>query len=296
MHSDLRLASLSATSRDTFYLRATSRAHDDESADMTLMLRYRDNAWANYEIDEPVVAHCAIELDARYVFSLTPFGDVHVAGPTGFSWEKLDTSPVSTPNRLRQMRSLERVGDSLFAVGMGRMAYERSVEGAWSRIDDNLRNLAGGGLLGVSGCDRSTVYSCGFGGEIWRFDGSGWQAIDSPTNAKLEQALVCSPEEIVFSGARGVVVLGDGKKWKTLNPTESKSTLWGLAKFGGHLYVADNAQIYRVSGDSLEPVKLPFDRPLTTGRLHANDGVLWSIGERDLLSFDGSSWRVLDYG
>jgi hypothetical protein len=295
MHPDLRLANLSATSSDTFYLRATSRAHDDEAADMSIILRYKGGAWANYEIDAPVVAHCAIETDARYVFSLTPGGDVHVAGPSGFSWEKVDSDSKTSPNRLRQMRSLCSAGESLFAVGMGRMAYERTLQDGWRRIDEGMRNLTGGGLLSVSGCSRACVYACGFGGEVWRFDGSSWQPIDSPTNAKLEQVLVVSPDEVVFCGARGLVALSDGEHWKFLEPTASKSTLWGLAKFNGDVYVADSAQVYRVSNDALEPMPLLTGKSVTTGRLQSADGVLWSIGENDLLSFDGSTWRVVDY-
>lgn len=295
MHPDLRLTNLSAVSADIFYLRATSRAHDEEEADMTLMLRFMNGSWANFEIDAPTVAHCAFESNGRHVYSLTPFGDVHVASPSGFALEKVDSDASSSPNRLRHMRDLKRVGDSLFSVGMGRMAYERAVDGTWRKIDHGMRNMAGGGLLSVDGCDREHVYACGMGGQIWCFDGSGWMQVDSPTNLKLEQVLVCSPSEVMLTGAKGLVIKGDGRHWKTLNPTDSRSTLWGLAKFGDKVYVADNARIYVVDGDDLVPVDLPFEDPLSTGRLHAKDGMLWSIGERDLLSFDGARWNRLDY-
>lgn len=295
MHPDLRLVNLSAVSSDIFYLRATSRAHDEEGADMTLMLRFMNGNWANFEIDAPTVAHCAFESNGRHVFSLTPFGDVHVASPGGFSWEKIDPNEASSPNRLRHMRDLKQVGDSLFAVGMGRMAYERSADGAWHQIDDGMRNLVGSGLLCVNGCDREHVYACGMGGEIWHYDGSGWTPVDSPTNLKLEQVIVSSPSDVVLAGAKGVVIKGDGKHWKALNPTESRSTLWGLARFGDKVYAADNGHVYVIDGDDLVPIVLPFEGSVSAGRLQAKDGVLWSIGERDLLSFDGSSWTRLDY-
>jgi hypothetical protein len=295
MHSDLRLASLSAISSDTFYLRATSRSREDEGTDISIILRHRDGAWANYEIDAPVVAHCAIETNGRHVFSLTPYGDVHVAGPSGFSWETLDADPATSPHHLRHMRSICAVGESLFAVGMGRMAYERSPQGKWNRIDEGMRNLAGGGLLSVDGSTRECVYACGFGGELWCFNGKMWRCIESPIKVKLEQVLVLSPDEVATCGARGLVALSDGGRWKVMQPTVSKATLWGLAKFGDEIYVSDSAQIYRLKGDALEPVALPSDRSITTGRLHSCGSVLWSIGESDLLAFDGSTWRLVDY-
>ncbi len=295
MPPDLRLTNLSPVSRSIFYLRATSREHDDAAADMTLMLRWIDGAWGNYEIDAPVVAHVAFESNGRRVFSLTPDGEVHVAAPEGFAWEKLDNDEAGSPNRLRQMRDLKRVGDSLFAVGMARMAYERSPTGQWQRIDEGMRDAAGGGLLSVDGCDRTHVYACGFGGQIWHFDGARWVAVDSPTNVKLEQVLVCAPDEVLLTGARGLAIVGNGKSWKVLNPTAARSTLWGLAKFDGRVYAADNAHVYVVEGDDLVPEQLPFEGRVTTGRLQVKDGMLWSIGESDLLSFDGMNWARLNY-
>ena len=295
MHPDLRFANLSPLSSSTFYLRATSRSHDDEAADMTIMMRSIDGAWANYEIDAAVVAHNAFDSNGRHVFSLTPFGDLHIASPSGFFWEKLDPDPSSSPNRLRHMRDIQRIGESHFAVGMGRMAYERSPNGLWKRIDGNMRSLTGCGLLSVGGCDRENVYACGFRGEIWHFDGRQWQSIDSPTNVKLEQIKVFNPTEVVCSGARGIVIIGDGASWNVLRPTTSGSVLWGLTKYNDEIYVADNAQIYVVRGDELMPIELPFDRKVSTGRLQAKDGVLWSIGENDLLSFNGVQWTAIDY-
>lgn len=259
------------------------------------MLRFINGCWANFEIDAPTVAHCAFESNGRHVFSLTPFGDVHVASPAGFTWEKVDQDPASSPNRLRQMRDLRRVGDSLFAVGMGRMAYERSSSGTWRRVDDGMRNLVGTGLLCVDGCDREHVYACGMGGEVWFFDGRAWTQIDSPTNLKLEQVLVCSPSEVILAGAKGVVIKGDGVRWKTLDATESRSTLWGAAKLGDKVYLADNAQIYVIDGDDLVPVALPFEGPLSTGRLQQKGGFFGRSGSvisSASTALDGLDWTT----
>jgi hypothetical protein len=32
-------------------------------------------------------------------------------------------------------------------------------------------------------------------------------------------------------------------------------------------------------------------RSITTDRLHASEGLLWSIGSKDILVFDGQTWK-----
>ncbi|MBK5914539.1 hypothetical protein CCR84_09460 [Rhodocyclus purpureus] len=278
----------------TFYLRATSRAYNEAGADLTIMLRSVDGQWGQYNIDAPVVSHCAFEADGRNVFSLTPFGILHVARSSGFFWEKLDADTETSPNRLRHMRALVRAGQDVIAVGMARMAYRRLSNGRWERIDQSMRSRTPNcGLLAVDGCDESHIVAVGFGGEAWRFDGKVWSQLAIPTNVKLEQVRVVAPGKMAVCGVGGAMFTGQEDAWTPLALTSSRLTLWGLAYFEGRFYAADSSQIYVQDGDKLQPVKLPFSHQVTTGRLQACDGRLWSVGESDLLVYDGSQWATV---
>ena len=45
-----------------------------------------------------------------------------------------------------------------------------------------------------------------------------------------------------------------------------------------------------IDGDEVVPFQIPNQRDVTTTTLHANGGMLWSIGTEHVLSFDGSKW------
>lgn len=295
MNPDLRLAHIAPINANLFYLRATSRAHDEQGADLTLMLRSLDGQWGSYQIEAPSVSHCAYDEGGRHILSLSPFGQVHVGSPAGFSWEQVDADAATAPNRLRHMRAMARVGQHIVAVGMARMAYMRSPQGVWQRIDHSLRTgLPTSGLLAVDGCDEQHIVACGFGGEAWRFDGRTWSQLALPTNLKLEQVRVVSPDLMAIAGAGGAMFLCEAGSWRVLPVTASKLTLWGLEYFEGRFYAADNAQIYVLEEDGLQPVALPFEHEVSLGRLKACDGRMWSVGDKDLLVFDGKTWSSVD--
>jgi hypothetical protein len=52
--------------------------------------------------------------------------------------------------------------------------------------------------------------------------------------------------------------------------------------------------VYRLEGDRLKPVGFGKDLPRTCFHLSAADGVMWSIGAKDLMAFDGKSWTRID--
>ncbi|MNR67130.1 hypothetical protein D3C85_1909650 [compost metagenome] len=58
-----------------------------------------------------------------------------------------------------------------------------------------------------------------------------------------------------------------------------------------HLYVSTMANVYHLKNDQLEPVNFGDDRPNSCYQLSAAEGVMWSNGEFDLMSFDGTQWR-----
>ena len=280
--------------RELVYVRAAINALENGEIDHAAMLRFDGKDWTQYMIRTPGVAHCVIPEDERTVLTLSPFGVVHVAKPAGFSWETLDDTEHG-PNSLRQMRDIRPVEDHVFAVGMGRMVYQRSAGGEWERFDQGMRGnraaIEMSGLLAIDGCSGKCVYAVGFNGEIWQLSGDRWTRVESPTNIKLERVRVISPELIVACGAAGTILVGNADRWRVIPQQLTKRTLWGLEYFQERFYFADTTRIYSLEGEELSTVDLTELGPVSTSRLHAADGVLWSVGGNDIVVFDGKSWK-----
>jgi hypothetical protein len=64
-----------------------------------------------------------------------------------------------------------------------------------------------------------------------------------------------------------------------------------MEHFAGQLYVSSTHFVYRLEGDTLKPVDFGDDAPRTCYHLSAADGIMWSIGPKDVMEFDGSSWK-----
>jgi hypothetical protein len=60
---------------------------------------------------------------------------------------------------------------------------------------------------------------------------------------------------------------------------------------GASCHVATTSALYRLQCDALQPVDFGGgDAPQSFYHLTAADGVMWSIGERHVFSFDGRRW------
>lgn len=183
-----------------------------------------------------------------------------------------------------------------YAAGMERQVWRRDGVNKWVAIDETMRPKPGlksiVGFEGIDGFSAKDIYVGGWSGEIWHWDGKKWKSVDSPTNAILHN-LVCGDEHVYAVGRLGLVVRGRGSRWKVLEQEVSED-LRGLAWYRGKLYAASLTQLYVLEGDQFVPVDFEDDRPHTCGHLSAADGVLWSIGSKDLFQFDGKEWTRIE--
>ena len=61
--------------------------------------------------------------------------------------------------------------------------------------------------------------------------------------------------------------------------------------FNGQLYVSSNSFVYRLEDGKLNPVDFGDEFVQACYLLSAADGIMWSIGNKDVMEFDGSSWK-----
>ncbi|NJO18424.1 MAG: hypothetical protein HC877_22625 [Thioploca sp.] len=281
-------------SDDFVYVKAIIKSLDNQEVNHTIMLRWYAGEWGQYMIPTIVPSHCVISEPKRKVLALSPDGAIHVATSQGFSWEYLDTQEDG-PNSLRAVLEIKEISNSVYAVGMGRQVYKRTAQNTWVRWDNGIRGNRNidsiGGFKSIDGYSENELYAVGFKGEIWRFDGIIWRLLDSPTNIKLEKVKCVSPDSTFICGGNGIFIKGNMDLWTVIEQDVINSTLWGIEYFKGKVYMADNSSIYTFDGKKIEKVDTRLGENLTTSYLHANDNFLWSVGERNILIYDGYEWK-----
>jgi len=149
------------------------------------------------------------------------------------------------------------------------------------------------GFFDIDGTDDKHLYAVGWQGEIYFYDGKKWHQNDSPTSAHLASVRCLSPDNVWICGNGGVVLHGYFNQWATIKDDAFKDNWYCIEEFNGKIYLAGNQMLAYVDGDSILPVDVGLNRPITTNRLHSKEGLLWSIGEKDILIFDGSSWKEI---
>ncbi len=289
---DTLFTGVSVASDQSVYVSAVLQKLDQQNVEHTVMLRYLNGEWGQYMIPFSITSHTILgENGKRQIMAMAPNGNVHIAGPEGFSEEQIDTEK-NGPNDLRAMTEISVLNGHLHACGMARIAYRRERESFWRRIDEGARNNPEvnpiGGFKSMT-IDQSGSYcAVGFEGEIWwKTTGSIWEREDSPTNVKLEK-VVSIRSKIYICGAKGIVIFGHKGSWKKIQHEATNETLWGIGSIKNKVYTASSNAIYEISEDTLSPVDLGS---ITSGYISSNNTSLWSAGARDLyMTTDGLDW------
>jgi hypothetical protein len=217
-------------------------------------------------------------------------GDVAVClGGDESRSEKLSPQPV-------MIRNARTIGGFVFACGMKRQVYQRIDEDQWVDISAPFpANNEKAGFEAIDGFSTKEIYAIGWGGEIWKFNGTKWANKASPTNVILT-SVCCAPNGVVYiCGQQGVMITGRQDAWELVEWEDDVSVdLWDLCWFQDKLYVATMTNLYTFEQNRLVEVDFgEIDTP-TCFSLTTADGVLWSIGRDDVVSFDGKSWQRYD--
>ena len=198
------------------------------------------------------------------------------------------------PKLIRNARSIE---GEVYACGMKRQVYRRAAKGRWIDVSPGDKQAGGkGGFEAVDGYSHAELYAVGWNGEVWYFDGKRWTDCSSPTNLILS-AVCCAGDGVVYAaGQQGVMLRGRAAAWESIAwEGEVSADLWDLCWFANELYVATIDALFTLDGATLKPVKFPkrVGQP-TCFNLTQAEGVLWSIGQADVLSFNGKTWTRYD--
>lgn len=250
-------------------------------------------------LDFTTVSMAVVPTPLRQAVYLGLHGNVFFIGAGDEHEEVIDT-PDGAPERLGMMRGLRTIAGQLYAVGMRRQVYRRDNINLWTDLgtsarprpeDDTVRSFEA-----IDGFEPSEIYAVGREGEIWQFDGRIWHQAASPTNVVLT-GVCCGGDGVAYAcGRLGILLRGRGDRWEIVQHEVTSQDFWGIAWLDGRLYLATSYQIFHFENDILTPVAFGTDTPRSCFHVQASaeGNVLWSIGAKDVMAFDGASWTRID--
>lgn len=232
------------------------------------------------------------------LLAIGQFGRICSIRDGGYQEGFLDEFVVDGPDTHGELRNIRNIGDSIFAVGMGRQVYERPSSGNWRHVDQGVIVASDSidvlGFNDIDGVSNSSLYAVGFNGDIWRCTNNHWKQIDSPTNVALYSVAVLDDQTIVAAGQKGTVILGTDTKWIVIDNNVTKEDIWSVVNFKGTIYLASETSIFRLLEDnSIEKVEF-ISRKITSKVLKTYGGSLWSFGDSDIFkTVDGQNWDTV---
>ncbi len=200
----------------------------------------------------------------------------------------VDSQPESNEPRYGSLRAVSEIGGKAYAVGLRGMVYQLDELSMWTRIDDDLsREFNIQAIHGFNGYD---IYAAGFSGQLWHFNGENWRKLQLPTNLNLT-TVKCSGDGVVYIGGhKGILICGRDDKWEVVDHGQTMKDIWSLEWFEGKIYLSTMSNIFRLNNNRLEVVDFGDDTPKTCYHLSAAKDVMWSIGGKDVMSFNGIDW------
>jgi hypothetical protein len=284
-------------------LLAKERDGDDPSdtgESPSFLFVHNDGAVSALQIYWHVRDICFVNSVMRQLICVGRRGRVYVAQSAPY--EELVDGSAEGPLQRGALISSSLVGSHIYAVGMGRQVYRRTLDtatlhGTWSLISrdilaepTDLRSVA---LAAIAGFSGNELYAGGWNGELFSFDGTVWREVALPTNLDLH-ALACEPTgRIVGVGQHGLILYGRTDRWAVFEQVDVEDDLWSCVHFAGYTWLASETTVYRFDED-LAPVSIADDPDFTAGQLTTDGKRLWSIGADHVFwTEDGQVWSQL---
>ena len=275
--------------RDHVYVAAIADELADEDEDHALIFRWLREEWAHRPLPFAVGSICQLQTPQPLVISMGIDGQLDLftnPGAPGQAAEHVDESEDG-PSDLLHLKCIRPIGAHVYAAGMARCVYRRDRPGAWTAIDAGVfvprkaRAIAASAFLPSTDFPRkrsmpsdtavkSGAMTAGDGGNsrvrrMSRFRQFAASTIKSPSPRDWRRR---SPRQ-------------DGH-WEALDHEATDDDFWGMTVFQGRVYLAAYSGLFVIDGDDVVPLDMHLSEKPSTAYLDANDGVMWSVGEKDL--------------
>lgn len=226
------------------------------------------------------------------------FGNVLLLG-NGDRHEEIIKTKDSDPTNRGPLCGVRNIGNEVFVVGMNRQVYRRTGVDAWESFDKGIDRATNTeevfGFQAVDGFDENALYAVGWEGEIWRCTHGIWQQENSVVKNVLVDVCCAGNGFVYASGRNGILIRGKEGHWEVLPQPNFTEDIWSLAWFDNKLYAASLENVFVLHDDNtLSAVDMGEDRAATCYKLVTGASLMWSIGEKDVMCFDGARWTRID--
>jgi hypothetical protein len=278
-----------ALRRDAIYLSLKDRKLDRQSVLHSRFIAIIGEEWGPLE-DLPwaTAGMCVARKPAQKLVAVSPDGKVFTSVSGKRTHEQISPKPLD-------LRYCGAIAGYAYACGMNRQVYRRTAEAEWLAMhatESKKGEVAG--FEAIDGFDEKEIYAVGWEGEIWQLVKKKWVERESPVNVILT-GVECAGDGVVYvCGQNGTLLSGRNDEWEVLEQNNLEDDLWDLCWFNKKLYVASMSYLYQLEGTELVPVEFGKDAPDSCYKLTEADGVLWSVGQEDLFSYDGKTWTRWD--
>lgn len=275
---------------DLVFIGAQVTELNNQNVGHTKVLQWMDGQFDHFMIDWHTTA-MTLYSEPLTLFSMGLDGDIHV-----FEDER-QHEIINGPQFIGPLRDMRIIAGTNYVAGMQRQVYRRRGPHDWVSISDAIRNTDGiKGFNSLDGFAADEIYAAGLDGEVWRFDGQHWHAIDAPTSIALQRVLCADNGHVYIVGLAGTILVGRHDQWDVIDTDDSIEDFWGVEWFNGHLYIATTKVVYKMVDDKFIPQPIGSSGQASASYLQAAHGMLWSVGNRHLAyTRDGDTWTVVDY-
>lgn len=250
----------------------------------------------------------------RIFVGLSENGEVAFLGPTP-ALERIPDAGLlpGFSKGYGYLNDIQQIGGHLYACGHSGQIYRRNGADDWAHMDDGVlqpSGLTGGQYFAetINGPHERAIYVAGSlntpgnppRADFW--DGRRWRALALPPNAgRITNLFVESEERIWMCGAEGTLLAGNAHEgFRTMNPLGTRQLLLSVTKFRDMLYLGSNVGLLRCdpSGQNaaFRPVRTSLRPEIQDANIvDAVDDVLWSLGPKDIVRYDGATWERFDH-
>ncbi|MCC9070555.1 hypothetical protein LNQ49_02935 [Flavobacterium sp. F-65] len=293
--SGLSIATGTVRYSDLCYLIARSDDVIREGYSDSILLALDCGTWGADAVQWLACSGTVCHIPAERYLTLGIDGSIDASGGGFRTQETIVNSEVDPKKRgpLREIRGI--ANGRAYAVGTCRQAYVREDADQWKCIDQSAQigdtPITDTSFESIDGFNEQEIYTVGWEGEIWKYDGSLFSQQNSPTNLALYKVR-CAPDGFTYAcGQLGTLLRGRDNQWEIIKHESTTEDLWGMEIFNGKLYVSSSHFVYQLVDDKLKPVDFGDEIPRTCYHLSAADGIMWSTGPKDVMEFDGSNWK-----
>jgi hypothetical protein len=223
--------------------------------------------------------------------------EVISVAPDGEYWE---LEPLSTDEYIgviKQIRGFIRaaivINDTVYCCGMARTVLKRLGRDNWLEFgpaDSNEKGVFG--FEDIAGFNENDIYTVGWRGEIWHFNGSDWRQIDSTVSTRLS-SICCAEDGFVYIvGVNGVMLKGRNESWIIIE-TNCKENLIDVEFYQEQIYVVTDFEILKLNQNGLKK-DTEFstkDKPSTCLHLLKAKDAIFSMGTKDLWRKKTLNWE-----